>query len=60
MAEISSEMYERLRQILEKQNGQSYTFEEAKEIGDGLVDFYEMMIKFYEDETDSTETQTAL
>jgi hypothetical protein len=43
MAEISDEMYERLRQILEKQNGRSYTFEEAKEIGDGLVDFFELL-----------------
>ena len=40
MAEISDEMYERLRQILEKQNGKTYTFEEAKEMGDGLVDFF--------------------
>jgi hypothetical protein len=29
---ISNEMYERLRQILEKQNGRNYTFEEAKEL----------------------------
>jgi hypothetical protein len=46
MADISNEMYERLRQILEKQNGRSYTFEEAKEIGDGLVDFFELLISW--------------
>jgi hypothetical protein len=43
MAEISDEMYERLRLILEKQNGRTYTFEEAKEIGDGLIDFYTLL-----------------
>jgi hypothetical protein len=45
MAEISNEMYEQLRQILEKQNERTYTFEEAKEIGDGLVDFFNLLIK---------------
>ena len=43
MAEISDEMYEQLRQILEKQNSRAYTFEEAKEIGDGLLDFYKLL-----------------
>lgn len=47
MAGISDKMYEDLRQILEKQNGRSYTFEEAKEIGDGLIDFYSMMLELY-------------
>jgi hypothetical protein len=45
MAEISDEMYQRLRQILEKQNGKTYTFEEAKEIGDGLIDFFNLLIE---------------
>ena len=44
MADISDEKYEELRQILEKQNERSYTFEEAKEIGDGLVDFFNLLI----------------
>lgn len=44
MAEIRDERYEELRLILEKQNGRSYTFEEAKEIGDGLLDFYSLLI----------------
>ena len=48
MAEISTEMYERLRQILEKQNERSYTFEEAKEIGDGLIDFYGTLMEINE------------
>lgn len=46
MAEISNERYEELRRILEKQNGRAYTFEEAKEIGDGLVDFYSLLMEF--------------
>jgi hypothetical protein len=40
MTEISHETYEHLRRILEKQNSQSYSLEEAKEIGDGLLDFF--------------------
>ncbi|HTE57983.1 MAG TPA: hypothetical protein VK694_04525 [Verrucomicrobiae bacterium] len=47
MVEISNEMYERLRQILEKQNGKTYTFEEVKEIGDGLLDLYTLLISIY-------------
>jgi len=39
MFDIGDEKYEELRLILEKQNGRTYTLEEAKEIGDGLVDF---------------------
>ena len=43
MAGISDETYERLRQILEKQNGKSYSLQEAKEIGDGLVEFFALL-----------------
>jgi hypothetical protein len=50
MAEISYEMYERLRQILEKQNERTYTLEEAKEIGDGLIDFYSLLLQLDRDE----------
>jgi hypothetical protein len=46
MAGISDEAYEHLRQILEKQNRKNYTLKEAKEIGDGLLDFYNFLIKF--------------
>jgi hypothetical protein len=59
MAEISDERYEQLRQILEKQNGKSYTFEEAKEIGDELIDFYGLLIeldsKDIDDESDKND-----
>lgn len=40
MFDINDEKYEELRLILEKQNRRTYTFEEAKEIGDGLVEFF--------------------
>jgi hypothetical protein len=45
MAGISDEKYEELRQILEKQNERSYTFDEAKEIGDGLIDFFNLLLE---------------
>jgi hypothetical protein len=50
MAEISNEKYEELRLILEKQNGRSYTFEEAKEIGDGLMDFFATLMELFREE----------
>ncbi len=50
MAEISDEKYEELRLILEKQNGRSYTFEEAKEIGDELIDFFSLLLEFEREE----------
>ncbi|MGH7196389.1 MAG: hypothetical protein ACREGJ_01325 [Candidatus Saccharimonadales bacterium] len=40
---ISDETYERLRRILEKQNRRIYSLEEAKEIGDGLIDFFALL-----------------
>jgi len=46
MAEISDKKYEELRRILEKQNKQLYTLEEIKQIGDGLIDFYNLLIEF--------------
>lgn len=46
MAEISDETYEQLRQILETQNGRLYTFEETKEIGDGLMEFMAILASF--------------
>lgn len=30
---------------MEKQNGRAYTFEEAKEIGEGLIDFHELLAR---------------
>lgn len=50
MADISDETYERLRQILEKQNRRNYSFEEAKEIGDGLIDFYSLLLQLEEED----------
>lgn len=52
MAEVSNEMYERLRHILQKQNGRKYTSEEAKEIGDVLIDFYTLLAELSEDNSD--------
>lgn len=43
MFDVSDEKYEELRLILEKQSGRMYTLEEAKEIGDGLIDFYGLL-----------------
>jgi hypothetical protein len=43
VGEISDETYEQLRRILEKQNGHSYTLEEVKEIGDGLMGFFNIL-----------------
>lgn len=53
-------MYERLRQILEKQNGRSYTFEEAKEIGDELVDFYNLPIQLSKERNETQDDSTAI
>jgi len=47
---ISDEMHEHLREILEKQNGKTYTFEEAKEIGDGFIDFYSLLVRLDSEE----------
>jgi hypothetical protein len=55
MFDISDDKYEELRLILEKQNGRAYTLEEAKEIGDGLVDFYSLLIRLDGGEQDSAE-----
>jgi hypothetical protein len=55
MAEISDERYEELRRILENQNGRTYTFEEVKEIGDGLIDFFNLLIEFANDEAKNPE-----
>lgn len=52
MAEISDEMYEELRQILEKQSGHAYTLEDAKEIGDGLIGFYILLLELSESTND--------
>jgi len=45
MAGISDETYRLLQQVLERQNGKFYSLEEVKEIGDGLINFYSMLIE---------------
>lgn len=55
MVEISDEKYEELRLILEKQNGRTYTLEETKKIGDGLIDFYNLLMEFTAENTDKPE-----
>jgi hypothetical protein len=35
---------------LEKRNGKAYSFEDTKEIGDGLIDFFMMLMEFDSDE----------
>ena len=45
MAEISNERYEELRGYLEEWLERSVTFEEAKEIGDGFIDFYTLLLQ---------------
>lgn len=57
MVGISDETYEHLRQILEKQNERTYSLEEAKEIGDGLIDFYTLLLGF-SDEDDKNQLTT--
>lgn len=42
---ISDETYERLRQLLERQNGHAYSLEEVKEIGDGLINFFLLLLE---------------
>lgn len=45
MAKISDEKYEELRLILEREYSLPFTHEEVKEIGDGLVDFYNLLLE---------------
>lgn len=45
MFDLSDEKYEELRLILEKQNARAYTLEEAKEVGDGFIEFYELLTR---------------
>lgn len=57
MFDITDEKYEELRLILEKQNGRAYTLEEAKEIGDGLIDFYALLKQLEEEEENVNATE---
>lgn len=48
-AGIRDETYLQLRQILERQNGHSYTLEETKEIDNESIDFYTLLAKLAEE-----------
>lgn len=52
MSEISDERYEELRRYLEEWLERPCTLEEAKEIGDGLVDFYMLPWELDQEEDD--------
>ena len=41
---ISEEHYRKLQKILEKENGKTYTTEEIREIGNNLVELYELLL----------------
>lgn len=45
MTEISNERYKELRGYLEVWLERPVTFDEAKEIGDGFIDFYELLMR---------------
>lgn len=53
MAEISNERYEELRGYLEVWLERPVTFEEAKEIGDGFIDFYQLLLNLSQEDSDS-------
>ena len=55
MFDISDEKYEELRLILEEQNGQTYTLDEAKEIGEKLIEFYQMLMSIRTEVTDKND-----
>lgn len=44
MSNIAEESYLKLKKILEKQNHTIYTMEEIKEIGDGLIEFFLLLM----------------
>ncbi len=44
MSEISEEDYLKLKEILEKAYKQQFTLEEAKVIGDGYVELFELLM----------------
>lgn len=44
MNDISEESYQKLKKILEKENHRTYTMEEVREIGNDLIEFYEVLV----------------
>ena len=55
--DLSAEAIEALRHILEEEQGRSFTFEEAKEIGVGLLKLFEVLADGEEDKQESVEKE---
>ncbi|HEX8762875.1 MAG TPA: hypothetical protein VF733_03905 [Candidatus Saccharimonadales bacterium] len=58
MAKINNEAHEKLRLILEKQYGQPFALEEVREIGNELIDFYELLIRLGTENEDGIDTES--
>ncbi len=41
---ISEEHYKKLQEILERENGRTYTVDEVLEIGNNLIEVYELLL----------------
>lgn len=50
MKEISEESYLELKQILEEKDLRSYSMEEVREIGNGLIEFYSLLSELNEED----------
>lgn len=46
MTKINDEAYKELRRILEERYGLAFTIEDVKEIGDGLLGFFNLLVEF--------------
>ena len=55
--DLSAEAIEALRHILEEEQGRSFTFEEAKEIGVGLLKLFEVLADGEEDKQEVVEKE---
>lgn len=55
--DLSAEAIEALRHILEEEQGRSFTFEEAKEIGVGLLKLFEVLADGKEDKQEVVEKE---
>lgn len=54
MHEIGDEKYEELRKLLEDWRGRQFTLEQAKSIGNGLIDFYTVLATPNSESDDTT------
>ena len=55
--DLSAVAIEALRRILEEEHGKSFTFEEAKEIGVGLLKLFEALADDVEDKQETIEEE---